>query len=452
MYAVAAAPPDRRPVLRESGAEYHPAGEPGPPPRAIPERLLAQLWHKRAARRAALYDQGGRRVRVLYPGRPSGGPGPDFRDALLDLEGVGLVRGDVEIHRRQGDWETHGHGGDPGYNGVVLHAALDVNDHPTRLASGQPVPVVSLAPLLGDPPPEDIFPEPAAGIYLWQRLAGQGYPRPAGAGPLAGLLDRAGDARFRAKSALFQRFLREQSPDQTLYEGIMEALGYRRNQQAFLNLAARAPYAALRHAGGRLAPEERAGFLEGWLLRLAGLGAPGGAEPPAWPVPGCGAPLHASQWHTAGVRPANHPRRRIAGAAELLARHWEPGLAAGLGRVAQAGSPRALELALVVHRAGSAGPGPVGASRARDIAVNVALPFLHGMAQLGQAPRAWQAAAVQPLAGQYARFGRLQENALTLEVARQLLAPWWPAWREVVNTARRQQGLLHLHHLLQGGG
>ncbi len=114
----------------------------------IPEQLLASLWQKRAARQQRFKTNGGRQVRVLYPGRPSSSAGPDFRDAVFHLEGLGLVRGAVEIHRRQRDWDSHGHGADPNYNGVVLHAALEVAGGDTRLQSGQQVPVISLASLL----------------------------------------------------------------------------------------------------------------------------------------------------------------------------------------------------------------------------------------------------------------------------------------------------------------
>ena len=101
-------------VLRES-----------PPLPDLPERLLARLWQQRAARQQEFRTDAGRRVRVLYPGRPGLAAGPDFRDALLEVEGLGQVRGDVELHRRQQDWYAHGHAADPNYNGVVLHAALN---------------------------------------------------------------------------------------------------------------------------------------------------------------------------------------------------------------------------------------------------------------------------------------------------------------------------------------
>ena len=281
------------------------AGEIGgrPTPEPIPEQLLASLWQKRAARQQRFKTNGGRQVRVLYPGRPSSSAGPDFRDAVFHLEGLGLVRGAVEIHRRQRDWDSHGHGADPNYNGVVLHVALEVEGGDTRLQSGQQVPVISLASLLdsadtpsastpaGATAPAELV--PGEGSSLWALLKEKGFPPPGTAAEIADLLDRAGDARFRQKSARFQAFLREPDPDQTLsdqtlpeqtlYEGICEGLGYRHNQQPFLTLAQRNPWRALVQATGALPQEKRAGALETWLLQLSGLAesppdkiAPGG--------------------------------------------------------------------------------------------------------------------------------------------------------------------------------
>ncbi|MFQ6030560.1 MAG: DUF2851 family protein, partial [Dehalococcoidia bacterium] len=190
----------------------------------LPEKLLARLWQQRAARQAWFRTNGGRRVRVLYPGRAGTGAGPDFRDALLEVEGVGLVQGDVEIHRRQQDWDAHGHGTDHNYNGVVLHAALEVTSGATPLPSGQETPVVSLASLLVPEAAEADTGESLESGRLWSLLEAQGYLRPNTSGGMGELLDRAGDDRFRGKSSRFQKFLAEQSPEQTLYEGILEAL------------------------------------------------------------------------------------------------------------------------------------------------------------------------------------------------------------------------------------
>jgi hypothetical protein len=213
-------------------------------------------------------------VRVLYPGRPGKAAGPDFRNALLEIEGMGLVQGDVEIHRRQGDWEAHGHRNDPNYNRVVLHAALEIDSSTTQVASGQSVSVISLAPLLCGLPaglPEGQSGEASPGDQLWELLTSLGYSRPTSAAEMGALLDRAGDARFLNKSGGFQKFLREQGPQQTLYEALLEALGYQHNQQPFLVLAHRAPYRTLERAVRGLPQEQWAEHLESWLLKLSGL-------------------------------------------------------------------------------------------------------------------------------------------------------------------------------------
>ena len=180
-------------------------------------------------------------------------PARIFRDALIEMEGVGLVRGDVEIHLRQQDWKYHGHGQDRNYNGVVLHAALEVESPATVLQSGQQAPVVSLTPLLDTEDPVQTGPNPSLpNPNLWKALGRHGFHQPATLDEMAALVDRAGDVRFLSRSAWFQSLAREQGPDQTLYEGLLEGLGYRFNQQPFLKLAQRAPYAALERAAAGL--------------------------------------------------------------------------------------------------------------------------------------------------------------------------------------------------------
>ena len=290
----------------------------------VPERLLSNLWRKRAARRAWFRTSAGTRMRVLYPGRASSTAGPDFRNALLEVEGVGLVQGDVEIHVRQRDWQGHGHGGDPRYNGVILHAALELDASSTRLQSGQWVPVVSLAPLLSSPELEDP-PASLPSADIWAVLRGRGFPPPETAQEMGGLLDRAGDDRFHSKSAWFGSLLREQDQEQTLYEGILEGLGYHQNRQPFLKLAGRAPYARLAQAALDLEPERRAQAFQDWLTFRSGLVPHQETPLPPLPKAGLGPAMSAGEWHCFRIRPSNHPLRRIAGAARLLDRFLEPG-------------------------------------------------------------------------------------------------------------------------------
>ena len=412
--------------------EKKPAGKP------MPESLLARLWSKRAARQAEFRTGNGTRFRVLYPGHPGGGAGPDFRDALLQLDGVGVVRGDVEIHLHQRDWRSHGHGSDPNYNGVVLHAALEVESPATELQSGRQAPVVSLKALLDGEDPPEAGPNAA----LWEALSSHGYPQPAGKNELGLLLDRAGDRRFLARSAWFQRLLAEQDPDQVLYEGLLEGLGYRFNQQPFLKLAQRAPYEALARAADRSSGTNRAQALESLLLSLAGFPPPDNDVKPPRRGIGLGPALSVKEWRLFRVRPSNHPRRRIAGAARVLDRFMDAGLARGLTQAAT--GPKELTAALTVESDPGANGSFIGQGRARDLAVNAALPFMHGLAAVRR-----EMAAAEAALDLYARFPKLQENELTREMAAQLIDH---AWNGAASSARRQQGLLHLASILRGEG
>ena len=345
----------------------------------IPERALWKLWKRRAALQEEFRTGSGRRVRVLYAGRTGTSAGPDFRDALLEVEGLGVVRGDVEIHLRGKDWAAHGHGNDPNYNGVVVHGALRVDEQDTRLHSGATVPVIGLDSLLAGE--DDDAPAPA--FDLWPLLARKGFPRPASKQEASELLDRAGDQRFRGKASELGRFAQEQGADQTLYEALMEGLGYRHNRQPFLKLAQRAPYAAVRDAALRLPPEERAPAILGWLLAASGLEGPAGATAQSRPA-GLRRSMAKEEWHLFRVRPSDHPENRIKGAAKLLARHLDTGLVEGLEAAAGTGQPAHLTKALAVE--GSGGPAYIGAGRARELAVNAVLPFLHSAGQGASGP------------------------------------------------------------------
>ncbi len=119
------------------------------------------------------------------------------------------MRGDVEIHLRQRDWDAHGHGDDPNYNGVVVHGVLEPGEAETSLHSGSSTPVVSLEGLLdgedgagaGELSNElhnDQYSQEVTS-RLWGMLARSGYPRPSSDEELGKLLDRAGDERFTRK-------------------------------------------------------------------------------------------------------------------------------------------------------------------------------------------------------------------------------------------------------------
>ena len=437
---------------------------------AIPEKLLARLWRQRAARQEGFRTAAGLLIRVVYPGR-EGGAGPDFKDAILEMEGQGLVRGDVELHVRQRDWSSHGHTLDPNYNGVVLHAALEVESDSTGLHSGGNAPVVSLASLLdqADHPEPGAGEDDQAGVSgnLWGLLGPLGYPCPATKVQAGELLDRAGDRRFQAKVREFAVLLEEtslagDSGDQVLYEGLMEGLGYKANRQGFLGLAHRTPWRRLVELTSGMSEEQVFLAVRGWMWQASGLNCKLETTAVGEKLPsGIGPSLGPGDWRLSGLRPANHPLRRMAGAAGLVQQFRKVGLTAGLQAICDASDHRKLTRALMKPAENGSGGAFIGQDRARDLAVNVVLPFLQAAdlkttdqqtAQPEAVDRAGGAVAPEELhEGRYwelyRAYGKLQDNDVTKEMARLLLPP---AWRSVANSARRQQGLIRLHRLLAG--
>ena len=130
----------------------------------------------------------------------------------------------------------------------------------------------------------------AVGMGLWELLEGEGYSRPGSAVQAGALLDMAGDQRFYFKSRRFRLFLLDPVfladqvfldtgaagldqtlLDQTLYEGLMEGLGYKNNQQPFLKLAQRAPWRVLAQRSEGLPAKDRTAAVQGWLSAISGL-------------------------------------------------------------------------------------------------------------------------------------------------------------------------------------
>lgn len=92
-------------------------------PLHILEGKVQQIWALQQIQRGDWRARSGARVRVNHPGRWNHGPGPDFLEAVVEINGVTLV-GDVELHLYREDWWRHGHHLDSAYDRVILHLVL----------------------------------------------------------------------------------------------------------------------------------------------------------------------------------------------------------------------------------------------------------------------------------------------------------------------------------------
>lgn len=343
------------------------------------ERWLAGVWQKQAFDRHDLQTTCGLPFKLVYPGRRTGEAGPDFHDAILALADGSLLRGDVELHLDSGGWQQHGHHLDPAYNRVVLHVVIDARKQ-VRNLQGEPVLTLELAGRLrrsrqARPRERQASGELATDCegaqlsYLVQpcrHTLPDMQPRNA-----ASLLQALALERFQAKQAVFEGELAVYEPQQTLYAGIMEALGYSRNKRTFRELAQLVPLNAFGSQASSTAIDQLlsagAGLLEchenSALLANAGLIA---------------RPMTASDWLYVGVRPDNWPQRRIRQFAAILSRLGPAKLLdALLAPLAEldggCSNPRAGVARLRCEWQRQLAE--VGRQRADAIAVNVLLPF-----------------------------------------------------------------------------
>ena len=429
--------------------------------RDIREVQVSEWWRSGAIKTVVTTE--GRYLRVLYPGRPMPHAGPDFRDTLLITEEGDLIRGDTEVHLRRRDWDGHGHRGDPRYDRVVLHLFLRGGGRPPE--PGTQVQEVMLGERgislnqTGNPP-KQLMPQPGVVAPL-ERLTALPLPE------LEQALEEAGEKRFLGTACAFTRRLRAGDAQEELYTGVMEALGYSQNSAPMELLARGLPLRRLRELAG---PGMDTAALEAILLGAAGLlhrqlslGLPDniGDDSRAremeavWRAAGSPAVVPSGMWSNAGLRPHNRPARRLAGAAALIRRHRDGGLLEGLGDTLQSKRAVDLERALVVvdngsvprlsdtHNAKTRAPALIGKNRAREIIINVLLPFFYARAHLLGDPGLGRRCLEL-----YRSFPPGQENEVTREMKG--LLGLSRERRHAINSAGKQQGLIHLYGLLSG--
>lgn len=190
------------------------------------ERDVLNKWLLATSVGKRLKTTDGRKVEIIFPGRPNDDAGADIRDAVADINGR-LHKGDIEIHFRTADWKYHGHHRDTNYNRVILHVVWNHRAGTTTISeSGRSIPLIDLSNMLDEKTPT----RPTA--FQCKLQNHENAPE---------LMAALGRRRFLIKSLLFRQSLLSNTPAQCLYTGIMEALGYSRNKLPFKKLAGGIP-------------------------------------------------------------------------------------------------------------------------------------------------------------------------------------------------------------------
>jgi len=261
-------------------------------------------------------------VRVLHPGFASVEGGPDFRDAVIRVEGEAAVSGDIEIDLHAAGWRAHGHDRNPHFKNVILHV---VWEEAGPEAAGPMI--ISMKNALDAPLVELSLSLDGSSLrWVPEHFRGKCSEPLRDLSPdrLDELLHAAARVRLENKGAQMEACARNAGWEQALWEGLFRALGYKHNDWPMQNLAEmrshwsrgiRQPFefqARLLGVGGLL-PDQLGGgnkavdrylrtIWDFWWRERDGFSD---------------AMLPRSIWRFHGLRPANHPQRRLA-----LASHW----------------------------------------------------------------------------------------------------------------------------------
>ena len=334
-----------------------------PPPEPVNESELSWIWAGQRYPAGALGLVDGRSLRVVNPGRPGGGAGPDFLDAVLEIDGV-RVRGDVELHVRSSGFRAHGHDADPAYDGVALHVVFRADEgSSTRLSSGVEAPVAAFAPWFDSR--RDELQRWLGAEPLWREPCREAVTR-LGREGVRSRLREAGLRRFEAKAGALRALAVQEGEPEAVWRTLFDIMGVGGDRDGFRRLAAAFPERLAQRVMAAGEGDE-AGSLASALCRVAGLA--GYYESTG------GLPARLRPSLVSSGRPANRPERRLAGIATLCVRAGSDLPAFVMGTVSEADTARDLVAAWQVTARGAALIGP---DRARELALNLALPFAAG--------------------------------------------------------------------------
>jgi hypothetical protein len=446
------------------------------------EGFLYHLWLDRTFETVSLKTIDGRPVKILEKGGRNYDAGPDFLSALVRINAE-LLRGDVEIHSIAGDWYSHGHHNDPRYNDVVLHiVTMDCpSSFRTICQNGSAIPTLNLDSFLEKSAEEleidvQIKPAPSTSCAL-SRQTNDIIHR---------VVEQFGDKRLSLKADRFFERRISDSWDQLFYASLLEALGYSKNQIPFRQLAEIMPVEMLWRFVWNDPQHSAQKKCEALLFGAAGLLPSQSVSKgdildsesrryvneledfwASFPFRHKVDVLKPGSWQFFRLRPANFPTRRIIAAASFVVRFMQDGFVGTIEKVfANFQQKRQLAIRelenlfiLPTHEFWSerfsfedktSAPAAkkahiLGAERARDIVVNVALPALTAYAvEIDDARLKITVSEI------YNSYPLLRENEITRQMNELLFCAAKNS--TIISSARMQQGLIYLSKQMCGSG
>lgn len=247
----------------------------------------------------------GKEVRLLDPGAWNREAGPDFRGVTVLVDGGEKLHGDLEMDLHSSGWEQHGHATNPAFGEVVLHFFFHEGQKRVfaRNFRNESVMQVRLS-------------------QRWEKGESGGgeifSPEPIGSPADALQLIRlAAMHRLQAKAKAAATSVRLHGKKTAIFQGVARALGYKDNIIPLSLLAQRSGWKTASSALGEPYLFGLAGFLSGEDFDFASGDTRRylcGLWEEWWKIRDAEnrLVLPPEAWKFSGIRPANHPHRRVA--------------------------------------------------------------------------------------------------------------------------------------------
>ena len=284
------------------------------------ESFLHYLWQFQYFDKKELKTTLGESITVRKPGILNSDSGPDFSQALVNIEGIEWA-GTVEVHIKSSDWYVHRHHDDKAYENVILHLVWE-EDKPVLRADGSRMPTLALKGKVDDRLMNEYkkLIHNASSIPCEKSFHGIEHSIK------VSMVERALMKRLEGKAAQVVKLLHDNKGDweETTYQLLAASFGFKVNKEPFAQLAKSLPYKVIQKHSNNLHQVEallfgQAGMLpakskEEYIIRLFDE-----YQFLAKKYSLTGTELNYAQWKFLRLRPANFPTLRIAQFASLLA-------------------------------------------------------------------------------------------------------------------------------------
>jgi len=208
----------------------------------LSEKLLQHVWKNQWFSKEQLETVHKQPLSILNQGFLHQDAGPDFKQAILKIDGVTWA-GNVEVHIRSSDWYKHQHQNDTKYNSVILHVVYE-HDQEVFIEPNIPLPTLELQSLVS-----------SQLLLRYSQLVNTSAPLPCEA-----YIDRISPLTIQSFLARlsFDRLIRKQTQifeilhsfskdwEQVLFYVLCQSFGFKTNVPAFEMLGKTLPYRILK--------------------------------------------------------------------------------------------------------------------------------------------------------------------------------------------------------------